>query len=398
MSLFYEELKKIWQPVWVILLLLIGVIYYIGVVGGTGMEGSDLPQRLEVIERFGPTLEADEIPALLEMREDSLLALDAFLQQMPEAKELGLTESDLYFQFVRGYDEAEGQVYDRESEKVIRTLTPNEMDSFRNLAYSVEQSDVHRLYAVLDGYIFRYMSPPNTQEEGYSSEEQLRLSELKEVPWSLFDRGTYEATTRYIQKLTPWVVLSVILLLAPTYTRDLREKVRAMQWSSRWGRQVLHVQMAAGLVSAWILTMINVVVYSVVLASSGALGFQDCPIFFRNGSSFPWFDLTYGQYLMIMVVLVSMLGIAAGALALFFSQYSSSYVPMLLKAIPLFLIVGVIFGTWITKFTFFIRHGSDNSQFYIPKGIEAICVVILLVLSLSLCVWTCFYQRRRELN
>ncbi len=101
---------------------------------------------------------------------------------------------------------------------------------------------------------------------------------------------------------------------------------------------------------------------------------------------------------MIMAVLVSMLGIAAGALALFFSQYSSSYVPMLLKAIPLFLIVGVLFGTWITKYTFFIRHGSDNSQFYIPKGIEAICVVLLLVLSLSLCVWTCFYQRRRELN
>ena len=146
------------------------------------------------------------------------------------------------------------------------------------------------------------------------------------------------------------------------------------------------------------LTVINIAAYGILLVSAGALGFRDCPIFYRNGSSFPWFDWTYGQYLLIMAAMVLILGVAAGALALFLSQYSGSYVTMLLKAVPLFLVVGVLFSTWVMKYTFFIRHGSNGGQLYSPKGMEATCALILLAVSLALCAWTCFYQRHRELR
>ncbi len=69
---------------------------------------------------------------------------------------------------------------------------------------------------------------------------------------------------------------------------------------------------------------------------------------------------------------------------------------MLLKAVPLFLTVGLAVANWALSDPFFIRKshygGADN-----PKGIELACALLLLAVSLGSCVWTCIRQKNQEL-
>ena len=69
---------------------------------------------------------------------------------------------------------------------------------------------------------------------------------------------------------------------------------------------------------------------------------------------------------------------------------------MLLKALPLFVVVGAVLGSWLLDQSFSFRRFWENGP-WVPKGAEFAVMAILLFLGLGLCVFTCSRQQRREL-
>lgn len=74
-----------------------------------------------------------------------------------------------------------------------------------------------------------------------------------------------------------------------------------MQWTSRRGRGVLNAQMGAALLSGVLLTLLNCAVYLGPFLATGALRFWECSLISVWNAEFPWFDWTYGQYLLILL-------------------------------------------------------------------------------------------------
>lgn len=160
---------------------------------------------------------------------------------------------------------------------------------------------------------------------------------------------------------------------------------------------MLHTQLAAGLVSALLLSVANVTIYAIPFLDQGPLALKDCPL----GNSvwetgIPWFNWTYGQYLGILTGMVLALGIGIGAVTLFLSRFSDSYVSMLLKAFPLFVVMGGFFATWVMNYAFFFHLAWDYAEFYVSKGAEAVCIAVLLIMGAALTGWSCFRQRKLE--
>ena len=210
--------------------------------------------------------------------------------------------------------------------------------------------------------------------------------------WSVMD-----STNSYLKYLAQWTAISVILLLSPTLVRDRLRRTRPIQWSSRRGRRVLHTQLAAGLVSALLLSVVNVTIYAIPFLAQGPLALRDCPL----GNSvwdtgIPWFNWTYGQYLAVLAGMVLALGIGIGAVTLFLSRFSDSYVSMLLKAFPLFVAMGGFFATWVIHYAFFFHPAWDYADFFVSKGAEAVCIAVLLIVGTALTGWSCFRQRKLE--
>ena len=111
----------------------------------------------------------------------------------------------------------------------------------------------------------------------------------------------------------------------------------------------------------------------------------------------PWFDWTYGAYLLVLVGLILALSLGSAGLTVFLSQYSGNYIAMLLKAVPLFVAVGAVLGSWLLNMPFCFRPLWDGYGPWVPRGAEAVAAAVLLFLGLGLCVLACWRQRKREL-
>ena len=217
-----------------------------------------------------------------------------------------------------------------------------------------------------------------------------------EMAHSLLPSSVKHSTQEYGKDLAVWCVLSIVLLLSPTLVRDRLRNTRPLQWASRRGRAILSTQMGTALLSALVLTAVNVSVYAVPLLAQGPLRFAACGLDGIWEWGTPWFDWSYGTYLLVLVGLLLALSLGAAGLTVFLSQYSGNYIAILLKAVPLFVAVGAVLGTWLLDMPFRFRN-LGNGAVWLPRGIEALTAAALLVLGLSLCILSCRQQKRREL-
>jgi len=213
------------------------------------------------------------------------------------------------------------------------------------------------------------------QLAGMSPERQARVLELEKGNRGFLPDSVVYSTVEYAKDLAVWIVLSVVLLLSPILVRDRLHRMRQTQW----GRQVLNVQFIAGVCSAFALTMVNVVLYAIPFVCQHPLALTECPLFNWSMRIYTWFDGTYGQYLGTLLLLLLALGLSVGAATTFLSQYSGNYVTMLLKAVPLFIVMGQLFGSWLMDRPFWFRPLCENVGIDLP---EAVCAAALLVLGL----------------
>ena len=385
MSLFWQEMRKIWRPGILAALAVLGVLFfflrpksYIEFIP----EAQNFDNALLLVERYGSLLTAEVRPELDAMYEEVCENFDREVKKIPEAVEAGITDCESYRAWELEFMKPGGSI---SSELWRLYMTVNDFglitgiyDGFMDGTFDMRNSPF------LDDH------PPQAQARILELEDSIRTEGLSFLP-----AGVSDHTGDWGKYLSMWTVLSVILLLSPTLVRDRLRRTNAMQWASRRGRRVVWTQAAAALVSAMLLALVNLIFYFAVFAAQGALPLWNCPLFCGNGGD-PWFDWTYGQFILVLTGMNFAFALAAGALTVVLSQFSANYVPMLLKAIPLFLVVGLGIVGWALEAPFFVNKaglgGLDN-----PKGSELVCMVALLAAGLGLCGWTCARQKTREL-
>ena len=384
MSLFLQELKKIWRPGILAGIILLGLIYYYIFPsfyiehfsnGPSAQEEFNL--SVEWVARYGPTLEPEERAELDSRLAEEIAKFNRQLEEFPEAVAVGITD---YTSF-RAADQS-----DENTQLMWDIRDGTNYYTIENIQQMTELCDLQRDYRGQPEF-FQYYTP----------KEQAQMLAVDSWPKSLLSRSVMDSTNSYLKYLAQWTAVSVILLLSPTLVRDRLWRTRPLQWSSRRGRRVLHTQLAAGLVSALLLSVVNITVYAVPFLAQGPLALRDCPL----GNSvwdtgIPWFNWTYGQYLGILTGMVLALGIGIGAVTLFLSRFSDSYVSMLLKAFPLLVAVGGFFATWVMNHAFFFHPAWDYADFFVSKGAEAVCIAVLLIMGAALAGWSCFRQRKLE--
>lgn len=384
MSLFWQELKKIWRPGIFVGIVLLGLIYYYMFPsfyiehfsnGPSAQDEFDL--SVEWVAQYGPTLEPEERAEVDSQLAEEIAKFNRRLEKFPEAVAVGITD---YTSF-RAADQS-----DENTQLIWDIRDGTNYYTIENIQQMTELCDLQRDYRGQPEF-FQYYTP----------KEQAQMLAVDSWPKSLLSRSVMDSTNSYLKYLAQWTAVSVILLLSPTLVRDRLRRTRPLQWSSRRGRRVLHTQLAAGLVSALLLSVVNITVYAVPFLAQGPLALRDCPLgnsVWDTGT--PWFNWTYGQYLAILTGMVLALGIGIGAVTLFLSRFSDNYVSMLLKAFPLLVAMGGFFATWVIHYAFFFHPAWDYAEFFVSKGAEAVCIAVLLVVGAALTGWSCFRQRKLE--
>lgn len=401
MTLFQWELRKICRPGILAAILLLGVVYYwmfpefyIEYFCNGPNAQANFQLASQWVEKYGPTLEPEERAELDGQLAEEIAAFDRQIAAIPEAVAAGLTDYEAFCKFLEDYhsdtSDSGGQAdMDRES-LVHRVYGGTNWYVIEEIQSTMELCDTQEEHSAL---VISGRRAEGQPEAMVHREEQLAEPEKAH---GLLPFSVKESTREYGKDLAVWCVLSIVLLLCPTLVRDRLQRTRAMQWTSRRGRSILTTQMAAALCSALVLTAVNLVVYAIPFLAQEPLRFRDCGLDGIWEWSSPWFDWTYGTYLVVLVGLILALSLAAAGLTVFLSQYSGSYIAMLLKALPLFVAVGVALGSWLLDMPFCFRRFWEGGP-WVPEGTEAVVAAGLLAVSAVLCALTCRRQRRREL-
>lgn len=385
MRLFWQEMRKIWRPGILAVLVVVGMLYYLLRPQGhirfiTHAQNFD--NAVMLTERYGPVLTEEIRPELDAVYEELKETFDREVKKIPQAVEAGITDCASYLSA-----EKDGSIPAEISTELRRLYMP--VNDFGIITSHYD--------GIMDG---TFSLSSSTHLSNYFPQAQARIIELEENTLrtrsvSFMNNFTPVYTADWGRYLAIWSILSVTLLLSPTLVRDRLRRTQAMQWTSRRGRRIIRTQVAAALVSALLLAAVNLAVYFAVLARQGVLPLWDCSIYCGDGA-IPWYDWTYGQFTLVLMGMNFAFALAAGGLAVFLSQFSANYVPMLLKAAPMFLVVGLVIANWALSYPFFLQkssyRGANN-----PKGIEFVCILLMLAVSLGSCVWMCIRQKKREL-
>ena len=401
MRLFLWELRKIWRLGILAAILLLGAVYYwmfpefyIEYFCNGPYEQAQFQLASQWVEKYGPTLEPEERAELDDQLAEEIRKFDQQIGAISEAAAAGLTDYEAFYQFREDYysgTAASDGKADMDQEFLVhRVYGGTNWYVIEEIQSTMEQYDTQEEHSAL---VISNRKAEGQPEAMVHREEQLAEPERAH---GLLPFSVKESTREYGKDLAVWCVLSIVLLLSPTLVRDRLRGTRAMQWSSRRGRSVLTVQMAAAMFSALVLTAANIIVYAIPFLAQEPLRFHACGLggIWEWGS--PWFDWTYGTYLVVLVVLILALSLAAAGLTLFLSQYSGSYIAMLLKALPLFVAVGAVLGSWLLDQPFSFRRFWEDGP-WVPKGTEFAVIVVLLLLGVGLCIYACSRQHRREL-
>lgn len=401
MRLLTWELRKIWRPGILAAILLLGAVYYwmfpqfyIEYFCNGPAARAEFQLASEWVEQYGPTLEPEERAQLDGQLAEEIKVFDQQIAAIPEAAAAGLADYAAFSQFREEYysDTAvsDGKA-DMDTEYLLsRVHGGTNWYILEEIERTMEIYDTQKEHSAVE--------ISNRRVEGQPEGMVRRTEQLAEPEkaHALLPFSVEESTREYGRKLAVWCVLSVVLLLCPTLVRDRMRRTRAMQWTSRQGRSILTAQMAAALCSALALTAVNLVVYAIPFLAQGPLRFRACGLGGLWTWGMPWFDWTYGTYLMVLVGLILALSMAAAGLTVFLSQHSGSYIAMLLKALPLFVAVGAVLGSWLLDQPFTFRRFWENGP-WMPKGTEFAVIAVLLLLGLGLCVLTSIRQQKREL-
>lgn len=148
---------------------------------------------------------------------------------------------------------------------------------------------------------------------------------------------------------------------------------------------------------AFAVTMVNMVLYGIPFFRQNPLVFRDFGLESLWSGATPWFDWTYGTYLLVLSALIVSLSMAAALLTVFLSQYSANYIPMLLKALPLFVVLGAMAGSWLLDGSFYFRSLWQNAPVWGFCGMEAVLACVLLACGIVSCAYAVRRQRWAEL-
>ena len=221
----------------------------------------------------------------------------------------------------------------------------------------------------------------------YTPAQQARIAELEAGARGVPGRWhVRENTAAYGSWLAVWTVLSVVLLLSPTLVRDRLHRVRPLQWASRRGRGAVDVQMAAGMLSALVLSGANLAVYGALFASCGPLAFAECPLYSWVWGGYAWFDWTFGQYLAVLAGAACCAGACRGG---------GGAVPLAVQrqlrghavegAAPVRGAGGRCRGV-ASRRAFYFKLPYAQAASFVPAGTEFACAGVLLAACVALVV------------
>lgn len=402
-----EEMKKIWRPGILLILLLLGAVYYMMYLdfyvvhfpNGPNNEAM-IETAADLIKAYGTTLEPQELEEFAAMIPALEAEADAYIREYPLAQQYGLDSYASYLEFRNETNLYSGELSEAEQEKHSAAML------IQNYLWSDETGNIYgRLYAT-EEYVREYGVwqangvdvQTRAYDTGYSAQEYDNAERRffgDDNAWrNIMPYEVPEATSTYLGYLLIWMSLSACILLSPILVRDRMWAMRPLQWSARRGRGILKTQFATTMLSAFLITTVNLLIFGGLFLTNGISVFAGSRMFSFMMTGFCWVNWSYGLWCAVLIIMCYLVTLGTAALAFFLSRFSGNYVAMLLKLIPLIVACAILAPRLIIR-AFYYGNGM---YIWTPiPMIELIVAGLVIMLGFALCGAAITRQKKQDL-
>ena len=406
--MFTVELKKVFQPILLLVALLITIVFFnqeLTFIHTFWPNGGMVPiydKASEWQNRFGQTLKEEDIAEIEAEYVTLIKRADKIVSENPIAKQLQLEN---YAKFTAWYQKNVPNVaineMNEEEKEIVQQIDAIQQDLIDDRGLSlVDKIDV--LQNLYDSMKQFDASDMFLQQEHYTDKEREMLSKtiFMEEGWrNILPSYLSSTVASYFESMLVLFIILSSLLIPVIFVRDRLLRIQHIQWSSHHGRNILWTQFIIGMTASFLL------ITCVVGIFGSLLYFTDFTQYFSNGlNSFfidneepllvSIYEWTFAEWIMKVVLLVYLIGMAYSGMLLFLSKTSQHYLSLLMKIIP----VGFVFifiTNRVLKDAFYLKN--ELYQWTKIPMIEIYTGILLFVICISLPIVFCIRQKHKDL-
>ena len=198
--------------------------------------------------------------------------------------------------------------------------------------------------------------------------ESIRNSDATYSPLNFRIMENYHAL---IFGITLLILICVPALITPTFINDSKNKVNYLQYSSKLGRKLFKKKIIASAITSFIIATIQLAILFVVYKSNNTYMFWDCSINSAISYMASWYDITFGQYIILSVIINYIIAFITCMISVFISSKTSTYISAIGIQIPILF----AFAIWLNN----IGMKSLTTTFYPKYSLGVIYLLLILV-------------------
>lgn len=374
MNIIINELKKIFKPVNIAIVTLItAIIWFLFMSFNIEYfpNGSDryiYDVSVKILNQYGITMDKEEFADFKKNREEkSKVATDYLLTKEVFVKS-GLSTYD---EFV---NKEENESIDKDYMGKLQELHSNIMFEENNeLFWELEN---------LDYAIDRYDNKETWIGLGSIDEKQLQKQRHEEIAktdeaYSPLDFRIMENYHALIFGITLLILICIPTLIIPLFMNDNKNKVNYLQYSSKTGRKLFKKKIIASIIASFIVATVQLAILFVIYKSNNTYMFWDCSINSAISDMASWYDITFGQYIILSVILNYIIALITCMIAIFVSSKASTYISAIGIQIPI--LFG--FGIWLNNIG--MKYLTTT---YYPKYTLHLTYLLLILISVGIII------------
>ena len=348
MRIFLYELRKVWN--WKVLLViaafamltmfavLAGLLHRIELDRVSGRFGS---YQIEMFRLYGDTLEPEELAEfnIPQRMADITAELETVIANEPVFAKYGITNIIEHRQWEeslwgRGSEFDDEIRADRLNMDILLMwgITPDGMKKYSHNHESLFQWQ--RLRRLEQRYACQTYLETRFIESEHRSVVIRAARELSaRGNNSLLCEHLLEHISMGAAVIGVFSLAAVMVLIIPLLLTDRSRKINMLQYSSAMGRKIMRTQLAATLVSAFVLSLVLCAgLFAPFLLKTSE--YWNASIF-HSGMLFMWlYDITFGQYIFLLTGMITAICVCAACVAFILARFSANIINVMVKAVP----------------------------------------------------------------
>lgn len=393
MRIIIKELKRLFSIKLTALLLLFTAIYTLlfcnalNFPNNFGNSRYDVPFYRELKEKFGNTIDEDELPSLRQMRQALIRDITPHILSDTIFLQNGIESYEQFDELFRANYEELSENKRAAQDEAYRFWFDNEETS--RILFNIQNID-YILYSAEEDYLFGdSVAVEAFLKEFHSGASEIYKQRMTKIytslPYSLLPVAAQDIIFSDQKILMILCTIWSFVLILPLQISQRLRGIVSISACTKTGRRIFSLQAIACVIGGILSCLFITASYTLILYLKGILYFLSCPV---STSTVPmWFDISALEYYIIQCVIMLFISVSASLLAYIIGRIATSYISGLAIGLPFAAILCSVSAAAVYQM-FAVKEFTDSlfiAAFGRPLvGIVFVTIIIITVAELKL--------------